>query len=417
MANEVKNEVKKFLDYAGVTKLVELMSAYISTYVTEYVKTKFDNHANEQYHTIVCDEEELESNDHLGKIKFEGTGATSVHVNNVAEEPVKIIISSTDERVTSVDKHYIPEANDGINNYSGSATQTLSAINVDEAGHIISATAQNIDFPVTSVSGDKNGELVKLTVTPTDGDVKISLDDSDLVNAIQGGTHFAGLTTTVLSDKSTTNPIVIGDKNYNAKLGDIVISTISSDIKTDDGNDISLQIEFIWDGTKWNELGDSTANAKRLTSHDIRLDQLESTVDTHLKSDHVTSITAGVGLNQDNTKGKVTLDLVVATESELGGIKLGYNETAKNYAVKLTNDKKQAYVTVPWVDTNTTDIKIGTNGIVDTPIDPSCTADCIHYFVDAIDADGDTITYTRKGFGCLTPADIAAAFAAAFPTA
>lgn len=410
------NNVKKFLDYTGVTRLVELMSAYISTYVTEYVGTQFSNRKNDQYHTIICGEDELESADHLGKIEFEGTGATSVSINNAADDPVKIIISSTDERVSSVATHYTP-GGDGVNCYSGGATKTLSSINVDAAGHIISAGATDIAFPVTSVSAGTNGELVKVNVTSTSSDVKISLDDSNLVNTIQGGTHFAGLTTTVLSDGSTTNTIVIGGKNYTAKLGDIVISSISSDIKTDDGSDVSLQIEFIWDGTKWNELGDSTANAKRLTSHDIRLDELESTVDTHIKSSHVTSVTCGTGLSpKDKQTGDVSISLLPAADNEIGGIKTGYTETAKNYAVNLTNDYK-AYVTVPWVDTNTTDIKIGTNAIVDTPIDPSCTADCIHYFVDAIDAEGDTITYTRKGFGCLTRADIDAAFAAAFPTA
>ena len=406
--------VKKFLDYAGVTRLVELMSVYINTYVEEYVTNKFKNHTNEQYHTIIAGENELVASDHLGKIEFEGTGATSVQINNVTEDPVKIIISSTDEHVTSVDNHYKPVGT-GSNKYSGSATQTLSAINVDAAGHIISATAQNIAFPVTSVSAGTNGELVKLTVNPTVSDVKISLDDSALINAIQGGTHFAGLTTTVLSDGSTTNTIVIGGKNYTAKLGDIVISNVSSDIKTDDGDDVSLQIEFIWDGSKWNELGDSTANAKRLTSHDIRLDELESTVETHINSNHVTSIVCGSGLDLDgDNTGDVSIVLLTASDDEIGGIKIGYEQNAKNYPVTLDNNNK-AFVNVPWENTNTTDIQIGTK--TDTDIDPSCTGDCIHYFVDAITADGDTITYTRKGFGCLTRNDIDAAFAAAFPTA
>lgn len=44
--------------------------------------------------------------------------------------------------------------------------------------------------------------------------------------------------------------------------------------------------------------------------------------------------------------------LDVATESNLGGIKIGYSENNKNYPVQLSDGK--AYVYVPWTDTNTT---------------------------------------------------------------
>ena len=42
----------------------------------------------------------------------------------------------------------------------------------------------------------------------------------------------------------------------------------------------------------------------------------------------------------------------IATDSNYGGIKTGYTATNKNYAVKLDNGN--AYVNVPWTDTNTT---------------------------------------------------------------
>jgi len=52
----------------------------------------------------------------------------------------------------------------------------------------------------------------------------------------------------------------------------------------------------------------------------------------------------------DNTlKGKSYLTSVpVATTSAYGGIKLGYSESGKNYAVKIDSNGK-AYVNVPWV--------------------------------------------------------------------
>lgn len=43
--------------------------------------------------------------------------------------------------------------------------------------------------------------------------------------------------------------------------------------------------------------------------------------------------------------------LPVATSDALGGIKIGYAQSGKNYPVELANEK--AYVNVPWTDTNT----------------------------------------------------------------
>jgi len=46
-------------------------------------------------------------------------------------------------------------------------------------------------------------------------------------------------------------------------------------------------------------------------------------------------------------KGSYTL--LSATSTALGGIKIGYSGTGKNYAVQLDTNAK-AYVSVPWDD-------------------------------------------------------------------
>jgi len=67
------------------------------------------------------------------------------------------------------------------------------------------------------------------------------------------------------------------------------------------------------------------------------------------------NITAGVGLSGsvNTTTGAhtQTIDLVEASSSAYGGIKVGYTENSKNYPVEL--DSGKAFVNVPWVDTNT----------------------------------------------------------------
>lgn len=54
-------------------------------------------------------------------------------------------------------------------------------------------------------------------------------------------------------------------------------------------------------------------------------------------------------------KSEIPDDYVLpqSTSSALGGIKIGYTESGKNYPVEL-NGSGQAYVNVPWTDTNTT---------------------------------------------------------------
>ena len=57
-----------------------------------------------------------------------------------------------------------------------------------------------------------------------------------------------------------------------------------------------------------------------------------------------TAINEGIS-GGESSGGDYTLP--IATSSTLGGIKVGYTESDKNYAVKLDSSSK-AYVSVPW---------------------------------------------------------------------
>lgn len=70
-------------------------------------------------------------------------------------------------------------------------------------------------------------------------------------------------------------------------------------------------------------------------------------------TDTNTTYSAGTGLSLSGT----TFNLDRATSSEIGGIRIGYTESGKNYPVELNSDG-QAYVNVPWTDTGTTDTAI-----------------------------------------------------------
>lgn len=77
-----------------------------------------------------------------------------------------------------------------------------------------------------------------------------------------------------------------------------------------------------------------------------------------------------------------------ASSSALGGIKIGYSDNGRNYAVELDSSGK-AYVNVPWVDTNTTYnvATTGANGLMSSS-DKSK--------LDGIRAGADAVSFSRS---------------------
>lgn len=78
----------------------------------------------------------------------------------------------------------------------------------------------------------------------------------DLIAQLQSAVNLKGETTTPLTDNSTTNPIMIDNQSYTAVMNDAVIYQSG---------------EFIFDGTKWHELGDlselTSANIGAMTGY------------------------------------------------------------------------------------------------------------------------------------------------------
>lgn len=78
----------------------------------------------------------------------------------------------------------------------------------------------------------------------------------DLIATLQSAVNLKGETTTPLTDNATTNPITIDGESYTAVMNDAVIYQSG---------------EFIFDGTKWHELGDisnlTAANIAAMTGY------------------------------------------------------------------------------------------------------------------------------------------------------
>lgn len=77
--------------------------------------------------------------------------------------------------------------------------------------------------------------------------------------------------------------------------------------------------------------------------------------DTNTTYNEATTSAAGLMSAADKTKlnGLNNYSLPTSTASVLGGIKVGYTTSGKNYKVQL-DDNGNAYVNVPWTDNNTT---------------------------------------------------------------
>jgi DNA-binding protein YbaB len=133
--------------------------------------------------------------------------------------------------------------------------------------------AANMDFSSLDATKGAKGTYVGVTVTETNGKItNVTIDDSvldtkinSLTDSIQGGTHFKGLTSTTISDGSTATVIKIDNADYTAKAGDIVILS---------GN----KKEFIYTGSIWLELGDSSAEAEAITQLTNNLSTLSTKV-------------------------------------------------------------------------------------------------------------------------------------------
>lgn len=89
------------------------------------------------------------------------------------------------------------------------------------------------------------------------------------------------------------------------------------------------------------------------------------------------------------TTGSRTITLNAATTSTLGGIKIGYTTSGKNYKVQL-DSSNNAFVNVPWTDTNTTNVTV-TNGAAETG-----------KYVSAISASGGNVTVTKAALPTYT---------------
>lgn len=118
-----------------------------------------------------------------GTIVFTGSGTTKVTVGEGG-----VTITSTDEKVTSVDKHYVPSGGSALSATNtqknpGEQVTLISGITKDNAGHIVSATSNSFTIPQDTHYEAKN--VVGNASTSTGNTA--TTNDTTFVNLVENG--------------------------------------------------------------------------------------------------------------------------------------------------------------------------------------------------------------------------------------
>ena len=250
-------------------------------------------------------------------------------------------------------------AADGVITISSTDTNTWRGIQNNLTS---TSTSDSLSAYQGKVLNDKFGSYVPTSRTISGLDLKDDITTSELLASLglTSAVKFIGTTTTTISDGSTTTSVVIGSNTVSVTSGNIVIY----------GNK-----EFLFNGTAWEELGDESEHSLSLTTGGTATMSLASNtaytlkvgthsvifktpVDNNTTYGNATTTTSGLMSSSDKSKldgiasGANNYTLPVASSTALGGVKIGYTTTNKNYAVQLDSSNKM-FVNVPWTDTNT----------------------------------------------------------------
>ena len=131
-------------------------------------------------------------------------------------------------------------------------TITITASKVANATHADSATTATTANKVANTLTLKIGGTTKATFDGSSAETfNVTAADLGLSSAM----HFIGTATVPIDDDSATNPEITGYNFSKAQAGDVILS------QSETGH-----FEFVWNGTKWEKLGDESSYALKTTT-------------------------------------------------------------------------------------------------------------------------------------------------------
>ena len=168
---------------------------------------------------------------------------------------------------------------------------------------------------------------------------------ADIKNAIAGGTHFIGISTTAITNGGTEKP-TIGGSQKTVTNGDIVIYENK---------------EFIWNGSAWAELGDTTAESNRITALEKWKTDASATISSNSAGvtanageiatikNTITDLSNSVVKSFGGKKGAITVNTEASTIT--AGTTAGNGKATVDFA--MSNNNLTAEVALPsqiWIN-------------------------------------------------------------------
>lgn len=131
-------------------------------------------------------------------------------------------------------------------------TITITASKVANATHADSATAATTANKVANALTLQIGGTTKATF---DGSSAKTFNVTAADLGLNSAMHFIGSATVSIDDHSTTDPKITGYNFSKAQAGDVILC------QSETGH-----FEFVWDGAKWEKLGDESSYALKTTT-------------------------------------------------------------------------------------------------------------------------------------------------------
>lgn len=264
----------------------------------------------------------------------------------------------------------------------GSTFTAITTASSNTTGHLTGVNTQTYTLPDTATGleavDDSSDAIIRLVKTGTDADVKLEAGANITLNVDEANDTIEIVASgfgNVYEAANETAQLAL-----TTSQGDIVIRTDESKTYIDNGGTAGTMADYTelqfsgiqnisltaGDGIDLSRTSLTQANNNLTITNILATNALRGGVklfnntDQTVAANTVTttaSRTYGLQLNSSD-QGVVNVPwtdtvytLPVATSSALGGIKIGYTETGKNYPVEL--DSEKAYVNVPWTDNNT----------------------------------------------------------------
>lgn len=164
--------------------------------------------------------------------------------SNLSDLTTKV---GTVETTANNAKNDITTINSRLNGIGTGAGAVQTAINTAKEGAVSDAKTYA-----------DNTFATKETVSTLDSKVDDLIEG---IGSLSNIMNFVGVTTSALTDGATTKPVVVGGSNHTQEIGDVVIYNAT---------------EFVWNGTKWEEIGNTSAETEALADLDERVDKLEA---------------------------------------------------------------------------------------------------------------------------------------------